>query len=144
MAAMARRRSSNCASPNCGRPCSCRYLAEAAKPHLLFPTKCTTASHSAAQMDAYVNKVVQIITNDGRVIVGVHHGARATARKSVAVLCAEPVAVRRTEAVSAFGRLLGRGQLRACERRSKRERRVSRERDLLCDGLLCDVRVRVP
>ena len=80
----------------------------------------------------------------GRVIVGVHHGARATARKSVAVLCAEPVAVRRTEAVSAFGRLLGRGQLRACERRSKRERRVSRERGLLCDGLLCDVRVRVP
>ena len=43
-------------------------------PHLLFPTKFLTASHSAAQMDAYVNKVVQIITNDGRVIVGVLKG----------------------------------------------------------------------
>ena len=43
-------------------------------PHLLFPTKFTAASHSAAQMDAYVNKVVQIITNDGRVIVGVLKG----------------------------------------------------------------------
>ena len=43
-------------------------------PHHPFPTKFTTTSHSAAQMDAYVNKVVQIITNDGRVIVGVLKG----------------------------------------------------------------------
>ena len=71
MAAMVRRRSSNCAT-------GARLAAGSVKAHGAtnprLPTKFTTASHSAAQMDAYVNKVVQIITNDGRVIVGVLKG----------------------------------------------------------------------
>ena len=75
MAAMVRRRSSNCASPNWA-PASPQALQRLPKPPFRFPTKftTTTSDHSTAQMDAYVNKVVQIITNDGRVIVGVLKG----------------------------------------------------------------------
>ena len=70
MAAMVRRRSSNCASPNCA---VCVAAASPQKTNT-FPTKFHHHAPTASQMDAYVNKVVQIITNDGRVIVGVLKG----------------------------------------------------------------------
>ena len=70
MAAMVRRRSSNCAAG--ARLAAGSAEAPKAAIHDFPPNPPLTTPTS--QMDAYVNKVVQIITNDGRVIVGVLKG----------------------------------------------------------------------